>query len=472
MPQGRWETAALSGAALLCLALRRRWPVATLLGLAAVLGALPAAGLPTAMAACTAGRAAAARPGSGLRWRLPALGGATVLPVLTAIPDVGLGMVLSAVAVAGPGLVGTVMGQQDRLVTALRDKAAAAEDASRLAERARIAAEMHDLIGHRLSLVSLYAGGLEMTLGKLAPELRGDAVRLRAMAGDALDELHEVLGVLGPPDDAQTDAAGSRADVEALAGASSSAGAQVRLDWTGPDVADTASSVRRALDRVIREALTNAHRYAPGAAVTVTVTVDERQVLVRVRNTAATSPPTSSGTGRGLVGIRERVGLLGGEVRTGATDDGGFAVEATLPLVTPTIASTPKEPAANASVPAPSHWPRLAAGALGLVAVAGLLVLGLRYAYPPAEPSKYAESVDSIHRGMTHAEVVSRVGVDSAATRAAAAGHAPHKPAGTTCLYPYSAETVRDGRLSLVRYCFMNGRLTSIDRFDVPVETG
>ncbi len=473
--QSRWQAAVLGSAALLCLVLRRRWPLAALLGLAAVLGALPAAGLPTATAAYTAGRTVTASGHTRARWRFAALGAAAVLPVLAALPEIGLGVVLSAVSVAGPCLVGATVGQQDRLVAALQDKAEAAETAARLAERARIAAEMHDLIGHRLSLISLHSGGLKLALGIQAPELREHAAQLQETAKKALDELREVLGVLGPLDDAGTMATGSRADVEALTNASASAGARVRLEWSGPDLTDAPVSVRRALHRVVREALTNAHRHAAGAAVTTSVTVDDRQVLVSVRNTSPTGPPGTAGTagtGRGLAGIRERVHLLGGEIRTGATGDGGFAVEARLPLTASAITAAARPSAEDSALPAPLRWPRLAAGALGLVAVAGLLVLGLRYAYAPPAPAASRYAADTVRVGMTRAEVVSRVGLDSAVARAAAAGHAPPRPAGTSCLYPYATGPVREGRLGLVRYCFTHGRLTDIARFDAPVETG
>ena len=135
---------------------------------------------------------------------------------------------LAVTTVVVPGLVGIAAGQQDRLLRALRERAAAAEEARRLAdsesrmrERSRIAAEMHDLVGHRLSLVSLHAGGLEMALLKEAPELRDEAAVVRRATRDAMQELREALGVLGPlardtGTDALTDATGTRADIEAL----------------------------------------------------------------------------------------------------------------------------------------------------------------------------------------------------------------------------------------------------------------
>ncbi|WP_275126716.1 histidine kinase [Streptomyces sp. UNOB3_S3] len=472
VPKDRWSALGLGVAGLGCFVLRRWWPVAGLWGLAAVLGALPAVGLPVAVAAYGAGRRVGGRVAGQVPRRLLVLGVAVVLPVLTAYPDARLGAVLSVVAVAGPGLVGTVTGQQDRLVVALRERAEAAEDASRLAERARIAAEMHDLIGHRLSLISLYAGGLELALGKRAPELRENAVRLRGTAREALEELREVLGVLGPLDGSPTDATGLRADIGALTGASASAGARARLEWTGPDLTGASPMVRRALHRIVREALANAHRYAPGAAVTVSVEVDEHRVHVEVRNTRPAGVSAPAGTGRGLAGIRERVALLGGEASAGPAGDGSFAVRAGLPLAAPAA----PHPADRAGVgePAPPRWPRAVTGALGLVAVAGLLVIGLRYAHMPPAPAA-RDDAGSVRLGMTRPQVVSIVGVDSWMARAAAAGHAPPKPVGTRCLYPYSSappDPGRGGRLTLARYCFTDGRLTGIDFFDVPLEAG
>ncbi|WP_442810495.1 sensor histidine kinase [Streptomyces sp. Wh19] len=221
--------------AIVLLVVRRRCPVASVLGLTAVMGVVPAVGLLTAVASYSASRRLAR---ARHRTAVLLVGGvlATVGCAVSA-PSSGidrypfglaLGAVLAATTVLVPGLVGAVASQQDRLVRALRERTAAAEEAerqadraSRMQERSRIAAEMHDLAGHRLSLISLHVGGLELALQKQAPELRDDAALVRGATQDAMRELREVLGVLGPLGrdtgiDALTDATATRADIESL----------------------------------------------------------------------------------------------------------------------------------------------------------------------------------------------------------------------------------------------------------------
>ncbi|MFE6738387.1 histidine kinase [Streptomyces tubercidicus] len=348
---GAVEALAVLGIALVLV--RRRFPVACALGLAALTGAAPSAALLTAVAAYTATRQMRTP-----RQRVGVILGAAALTMLTcavfAPPlEVGgnlfglaLGAVLALTTVVVPGLVGTAAGQQRRLLRALRERAAAAEQASRLAdsesrmrERSRIAAEMHDLVGHRLSLVSLHAGGLEMALGKQAPELRDEAAVVRRATRDAMQELREALGVLGPLESdtgtgALTDATGTRADIEALVEESRRGGIPVELCWEGADLDARPARVRRAVHRVVRESLTNVHRYAAGAHVTVTVRHTGERVRVRVRNGVPPTRPAAStglGSGRGLAGLRERVALLGGGLEAERTPGGGFAVVAAIP---------------------------------------------------------------------------------------------------------------------------------------------
>ncbi|MFK8848658.1 histidine kinase [Streptomyces sp. Ac-502] len=365
------KLALCAGAAAL-LPFRRRIPVTCLLVLAAVAGILPIGGMLTALVAFDAIRRV-----DGPRRRTVVLFTATMIPVLTAIVGTvctgygswrygfALGLVVGGVGILVPGLVGSSRGQQDRLVVALRERAAAAEEArrlidsaSRVEERSRIAAEMHDLVGHRLSLISLHSGGLEMALATKAPELKDEAAQVRAATRDAMNELRAVLGVLGPlgrdtGTEALTDATGTRADIDALAEESRAAGIAVTVRWQGSDLDALEPRVRRAVHRVVRESLTNVHRYATGATVELTVEHTDDRVRVTVRNGAPPAPPeaaTGLGTGRGLTGLRERVGLLGGELRTGPTGAGGFLVEATVP-------AHPASPSASAAHPEASPPP-------------------------------------------------------------------------------------------------------------------
>ncbi|MEV5980776.1 histidine kinase [Streptomyces sp. NPDC052114] len=501
---------------LLALVVRRRFPVGSLLALAALAGAMPPAGLLVAVAAYPAARQLA-EP----RRRVAALLTASALTMLvatvTARPlavgswqyGLALGAMLAAVTVIVPGLVGTAAGQQDRLVRALRERTAAAEQARRLAdsesrihERSRIAAEMHDLVGHRLSLISLHAGGLELALSKQAPELRDEATLLRKATRDAMNELREVLGVLGPlgrdtGTNALTDATGTRPDIEALVEESRGGGIPVTLTWRGPDLGTAeGASVRRAVHRVVRESLTNVHRYATGARVTVSVTHSDERVEIVVRNEAPPEPPaaaTGLGTGRGLVGLRERVALLGGTFGAETVPGGGFEVTAAIPTGPGACADGagrdgseeppgPPLPDTTAEEGAVGGLPGRIAGVLttllGMGGVALMLGLGLGLV-TEAQPGPNLAERQEVRLGMSKAEVERSVPLDSEAVRAAAAGREPARPAGTTsCLYPNvgsggadeeSDEESDTARFAVTRYCFNDDVLTSIDHFTVPL---
>ncbi|MFK0203955.1 sensor histidine kinase [Streptomyces lavendulae] len=481
-PYGAW----LAVPAIALFLLRRRLPVPALLGLALILGVVPQAALLTAVAAYDGGRrlTGLSRPAALLAACTFTMATAVSwLPLDTAgaLIGAGTGLMLGLIAIAGPGLVGTTVGQQERLVRALREQNHAAEGEARLAERSRIAAEMHDLLGHRLSLISLYAGGLELGVARHSPDLRSEAGQLRRTAGTAMNELREVLGVLGPLEHNPTDATGTRADIEALTADSRSAAQPVTLVWNGPDLSEAPPQVRRAVHRVVREALTNAHRHAPGAQVTVCVGAAAEEVTVRIVNAlpAAEPAPVARGTGRGLLQLRERVEVLGGKLTSGPGPGPGFLVTARIPL-------TPDRAPAERPRPVPVRerlrlLPRLTAGLLGLTCVGTLLLAGLsvasRYATAARESEAARETAPATvsppaeaRLGMDREEVEHMVD-DNGLARAAAAGREPPRRAGTDCLYPAQATTDMEGGLHLVRYCFTDNRLTEIKRFTLPLES-
>ncbi|WFB08594.1 histidine kinase [Streptomyces sp. LX-29] len=499
---GSGAALALGGIALVLV--RRRFPAGSVLGLAALMGVMPPVALLTAVAAYTA-----ARQTEAPRRRVALLLSGAALTMLTAFafgPDTGLGSrafglalgaVLAATTVIVPGLVGTTAGQQDRLLRALRERAAAAEEARRLAdsesrmhERSRIAAEMHDLVGHRLSLISLHAGGLEMALHKEAPELREEAALVRGATRDAMQELREALGVLGPlgrdtGTDALTDATGTRADIEALVAESRGGGIPVDFSWEGADLEARPSRVRRAVHRVVRESLTNVHRYAAGAHVAVAVTHTDQRVEIRVRNGVPPAPPTAAtglGSGRGLTGLRERVALLGGGFEAGPTPGGGFAVAADIPADAGAGAETAhvqpyeKGPGATAGGPGPGLsrvQRRLAsavAGLLGLAGIGVMMLFGLVMVDEAWRPEYQPPPTPRV--GMDKEQVEEALAFDDDVVRAAAAGREPPRPkSATECIYPYGAGETKGRRLEVVRYCFRSDRLIEINRFLVPMAT-
>ncbi|MBZ6111787.1 MULTISPECIES: sensor histidine kinase [Streptomyces] len=244
-----------------------------------------------------------------------------------------------------PALAGTLLGQRRPLVSLLRERNAYLEqartltaEAARREERNRIAGEMHDLLGHRLSLISVHAGALEMAAARKAPDLTGQSELLRTTAGTAMEELREILGVLrhsdldAPADDRPGDERGTREDIAALVTESRRAGSAVELDWSVPDSEDVGPRARQAIHRVVREGLTNVLKHASGAPTWVQVRSAGGGIEVSVTNAPPPSAgPSKGGSHSGLAGCQERITLLGGTFEAGALVNGGFRMAAQLP---------------------------------------------------------------------------------------------------------------------------------------------
>ncbi|MET7400578.1 histidine kinase, partial [Dactylosporangium sp. NPDC005572] len=233
-----------------------------------------------------------------------------------------------------PWLAGRYRAQQVELATAGWERAERLERERQmvaLRERARIAQDMHDSLGHQLALVALRAAALQTAPG-LDPAHRAAADEVRRSAADATDRLHDIIGVLredGQPAPVTTD------DVDELVRRARDSGVAVHLDHTGPAAPRPAAPrpdiVDRAVHRIVQEALTNATRHAPGAAVTVDVTHEPDATTVAVTNDPPPSGPLpSQRPGVGLIGLCERVRLAGGTFTAGP-HAGGFRVAARLP---------------------------------------------------------------------------------------------------------------------------------------------
>ncbi|AYF28900.1 two-component sensor histidine kinase [Micromonospora tulbaghiae] len=214
----------------------------------------------------------------------------------------------------------------------------------RLRERARIAQDMHDSLGHDLSLIALRAGALELA-PDLSPAHRAAAGELRASVAAATERLHDVIGVLReertlrPPGETVADVVDGARD----------AGMTVDLRADGADLPPLPA---HAVHRVVREALTNAARYAPGAPVTVAVGRDAGAVTVAVVNAPPPAGPLPGppSHGSGLLALRERVRLAGGTLDAGPRD-GGWAVTARVPLADAARPGTPPPGRADAGSP-------------------------------------------------------------------------------------------------------------------------
>ncbi|WP_030018236.1 sensor histidine kinase [Streptomyces monomycini] len=224
-----------------------------------------------------------------------------------------------------------------QLAERLEHEQQAVADRTRLRERARIAGDMHDSLGHELALLTLRAGALEVD-PRLAPDQRAAVGELRAAAGTAAEHLRDVIGVLRTDDRAEPSRLPAADSVEALVERARSAGLAVSLRRDGTvETAEGAMPVMggRAVYRVVQEGLTNAAKHAPGAPVDVRLSGDGRRLDVAVTNAAPppgqTPVPGPGPGGSGLVGLDERVRLAGGELRAGPTPEGGFEVAARLP---------------------------------------------------------------------------------------------------------------------------------------------
>jgi signal transduction histidine kinase len=236
---------------------------------------------------------------------------------------------------------------RNAMVQALRDRADRAERESRLLaeqaradERARLAGEMHDVVTQRVSVMVLQAGALSVTATDEAT--RRAAEELRTAGCQALDELRDLVGLLhAAPDGDQPgdDQTTSTSGLAALVAESTAVGSPAELDEEG-DPALASPVVGRTVYRIVREALTNVRKHAPGARVHVQISYGDRQVTVTVSNTPAPGPASpdlaATGSGLGIVSLRRRIELVHGTLRASPTPDDGYRLEATLPAYVPT----------------------------------------------------------------------------------------------------------------------------------------
>jgi signal transduction histidine kinase len=255
-----------------------------------------------------------------------------------------LGAVLTAAVVAW----GMFVRARRQLVVSLRDRAERAEteqrlrvDQARQLERTRIAREMHDVLAHRLSLLSMHAGALEYRPDAAPEEVARAAGVIRASARGALEDLREVIGVLRDTGDgALSDRPQpTLGDLASLVAQSRAAGLRVRLEQRVPDVAAIPAVTGRTAYRIVQEALTNVRKHAGGTVASVRVIADPATgIEVEVTNPAplGADPGTAlPGSGTGLIGLVERVGLAGGSLEHGWTADGEFRLRAWLPWPRP-----------------------------------------------------------------------------------------------------------------------------------------
>jgi signal transduction histidine kinase len=185
---------------------------------------------------------------------------------------------------------------------------------ARLRERTRIAQDMHDALGHQLALISLQAASLEVD-ATLGAAQRETTRLLGATARAAMDELRVVVGALYPPDETAPEL--PLRGIDELVERARGAGLQVSVAHEGQEQ-PLSTITQHALYRVIQESLTNAHKHAPGSPVTVTLRYEPGTLVAEVRNPRLPARAASArgGTGgQGIIGLRERVRVIGGLLR-------------------------------------------------------------------------------------------------------------------------------------------------------------
>ncbi|MFD8982175.1 sensor histidine kinase [Streptomyces sp. NPDC059564] len=214
-----------------------------------------------------------------------------------------------------------------------------------LEERSRIARELHDVVAHHMSVISIQAQVAPHLVENPSEELKENLAGIRANALEALTELRRVLGVLRSeqPEDpaAPQHPQPTLAELDGLVD---------NVRGAGLDVATEVAGIRRPLTpgveltayRIVQEALSNCLRHAPGSRVEVGIAYGPRELHLCIANTAPARPaPPSVGAGHGLLGMRERAGMLGGELAAGPRPGGGYEVTAVLPT-DPPGGSTPE----------------------------------------------------------------------------------------------------------------------------------
>jgi signal transduction histidine kinase len=196
-------------------------------------------------------------------------------------------------------------------------------------ERLRIARELHDVLGHHLSLINVQAGvGLHL-LDSRPEQAREALTAIKSASAEALREVRSVLGVLRPEDEQAPRA--PTPGLDGLNELTAEAGLPVTVERTG-EPRPLPAEVDRAAYRIVQEALTNVRRHAgSGASASVTVDYEPEQVRIAVADDGTGGPAGPTEAGNGIAGMRARAAALGGTLTAGPNPGGGFRVEATLP---------------------------------------------------------------------------------------------------------------------------------------------
>ena len=230
----------------------------------------------------------------------------------------------------------------ERIRARMRDRAAARRAVSDVlvehvarGERARIARELHDVVAHHISMIAVQAETARLTTSGMPDEGARHLTAIAETARSALAEMRRLLGVLredaGPSPEHRTPQPGLERLIQLIDEARDVSRSSTRLIVDGC-VISLDPGVELTAYRIVQEALTNARRHAPGSCVDVELHYADDLLQVRIRDNGP-GPKPGSDAGHGLIGMRERAAMVGGEVFAGAGPDGGFVVEAVLPAI-------------------------------------------------------------------------------------------------------------------------------------------
>ncbi|WP_354641598.1 sensor histidine kinase [Kitasatospora camelliae] len=253
--------------------------------------------------------------------------------------DTVLNAITAVMLAAGPAALGLLTRTRRELADRLTELTEGQQRESRLlaervlaSERARLAREMHDVVSHQVSLISIQAGALQVSTTD--PRARDTARTIRELSVRTLEELRQMVGVLRAASVRRDEPLAPQPRLADLPGLIEGSGLPVAGEFT-PGDRPWPEAVERAAYRTVQEALTNISKHAPGAEVRVRVAARGPRLVVEVRNGPPPHRPDAGaplpGGGHGLVGLRERAQLLGGSFTAAAGPDGGFTVRAELP---------------------------------------------------------------------------------------------------------------------------------------------
>jgi len=331
------------------LAWRVRYPIATVVVITAAGGLLVAVAAPhqapfeVFIGSVLASYSIGAHTAGGRRWLGLGLMFGVGLPFMVAADSNGMasGNALAPIAwLTGAWAVGAIIrgrrlrtAELELLTAELAQQRDLQAQAAVAVERGRIARELHDVVAHNVSMMVVQAGAADRVLEGDQPDVRRALAAIAGTGRETVDEMRLLLGVVRSDEGAGLSPQPGLGDLDQLVSNVRSAGLHVDLRVEG-ERSTLSPGVDLSAYRIVQEALTNVLKHAGTASVEVTVRYGNDAVQVEVCDDGRPREPTTGG-GNGLIGMRERVAMLGGEFRAGARRDGGFAVFARLPIAGP-----------------------------------------------------------------------------------------------------------------------------------------